>query len=132
MMLQITFDHVHLRSPDPEATAAWFESMLGAQVIRTMQQGVERIDLKLGNQKIFIMPVASGEAVNPAPVTPYQGLDHFGLSVKDIDDAYAALKAKGAEFTQDIRTPRPGIRTLFLRGPQGVSIELLERDEKYR
>ncbi len=28
--------------------------------------------------------------------------------------------------------PRPGIKTLFLRGPQGVSVELLERDEKYR
>ena len=27
--------------------------------------------------------------------------------------------------------PRPGIRICFLRGPQGISIELLERDAKY-
>jgi catechol 2,3-dioxygenase-like lactoylglutathione lyase family enzyme len=128
--MQLTFDHVHLRTPDPEATAAWFETMLGADVIRSTQQGAPRIDIKLGGQMIFLMPVAPGEAVNPAPVTPYRGLDHFGYFVKDIDAAYAALKAKGAQFTQDLQSPRPGIKTLFLRGPEGVSIELLERGLK--
>ena len=105
-MLQLTFDHIHLRSPDPEATAAWFEKMLGAEVIRSVQQGAPRIDLQLGGQKIFIMPVAPGEAVNPAPVSPYQGLDHFGYFVKDIDAAFAELKAKGADFTQGVQMPR--------------------------
>jgi lactoylglutathione lyase len=131
-MPQLTFDHVHLRSPDPEATAAWFETMLGAEVVRSIQQGAPRIDLKLGGQMIFIMPVAAGDAVNPAPVTPYLGLDHFGYFVKDIDTVFAELKAKGVTFTQELQMPRPGIKTLFLRGPQGVSVELLERDEKYR
>jgi len=37
-MPNYAWDHIHLRSPDPEATAAWFERMLGAQVIRTIQQ----------------------------------------------------------------------------------------------
>ena len=125
------WDHIHLRSPDPEATAAWFERMLGAQVIRTTQQGKPRVDLKLGGADIFILPVAPGDKVNPPPSTPYQGLDHFGLSVAGIDAVAAALKAKGAEFTMAPTTIRPGIRVCFLRGPQGVSIELLDRDPKY-
>lgn len=130
--MQLTFDHVHLRSPDPEATAAWFETMLGAQVIRTVQQGETRIDLKVGGQDIFIFPVGPDDKVNPPPVTPVQGLDHFGFFVKDLDGAVAALKAKGVEFTTEPHNPRPGIRICFIRGPQGVSIELLERDAKYR
>ena len=130
-MPSVTWDHVHLRSPDPEATAEWFERMLGAEVIRSMQQGTPRIDLKLGGAKIFIAPVAAGDGVNSAPTTPYQGLDHFGLSVKDIDEIAADLKRKGVEFTTELTTPRPGIRICFLRGPQGVSIELLERDPKF-
>jgi len=130
-MPDITFDHVHLRSPDPEATARWFETMLGAEVIRTMQQGKPRIDLKLGGARIFIAEVAPGDGVNAPPVTPYQGLDHFGLYVKDIDSVAAELKAKGVEFTKEPNVPRPGIKVCFLRGPQGVSIELLERDSKY-
>ena len=126
-----TWDHVHLRSPDPEATAQWFERVLGAEVIRSMQQGKPRIDLKLGGANVFIMPVAPDDPVNPPPVTPYQGLDHFGLAVKDIDAVAAEIKAKGVEFTREPTTIRPGVRICFIRGPQGISIELLERDKKY-
>ena len=76
-MPKLTWDHVHLRSPNPEATAKWFESMLGGEIIRTMQQGEPRIDVKLGGANIFIAPVKSGDGVNSPPTTPYQGLDHF-------------------------------------------------------
>src|SRR6476661_7117361 len=119
-MANYTWDHIHLRTANPEATAQWYERMLGAQVIRSTQQGKPRIDLKLGGANIFIAPVAANDGVNAPPVTPYQGLDHFGLSVKDIDKIAADLKAKGAQFTQEVKTARPGIRTLFIRGPQGV------------
>jgi catechol 2,3-dioxygenase-like lactoylglutathione lyase family enzyme len=125
------WDHIHLRSPDPDATAAWFERILGAQVIRSTVDGKPRIDLKLGGADVFIMPVAPGDKVNPPPVTPYQGLDHFGLTVSGIDAVAAEIKAKGVEFTMEPRTIRPGLRICFLRGPQGISIELLERDQKY-
>jgi catechol 2,3-dioxygenase-like lactoylglutathione lyase family enzyme len=125
------WDNIHLRSPDPEATALWFERFLGAEVIRSMQQGKPRVDLKLGGCDIFIMPVGAGDKVNPPPVTPYQGLDHFGLAVSDIDAVALALKAKGAEFIMEPNTIRPGIRVCFLRGPQGIAIELLERGDKF-
>jgi len=125
------WDHVHLRTTDPEAMAQWFESMLGAEVIRSMQQGKPRIDLKLGGANIFIAPVAPSDGVNVAPVTPYRGLDHFGLAVSGIDAAAAELKKKGVEFTREPTTVRPGVRICFLRGPEGVSIELLDRDPKY-
>ena len=127
-MTKYTWDHIHLRSPNPEATAQWFEGVLGAEVLRTMQQGKPRIDLKLGGANIFIAPVAAGDGVNAPPVTPYQGLDHFGLSVSGIDDIAAELKNKGVEFTREPTTVRPGVRVCFIRGPEGVSIELLDRN----
>jgi len=126
-MAKFTWDHVHLRTTEPEATAKWYESMLGAEVIRTMQQGVPRIDLKLGGAYIFIAPVTQGDGVNPPPTTPYRGLDHFGLTVTGIDAIAADLKAKGVEFTREPVTIRPGVRICFIRAPEGVSIELLER-----
>jgi lactoylglutathione lyase len=60
-------------------------------------------------------------------VTPYQGLDHFGLRVNNIDEVVAGLKAKGAEFTMELNEPRPGVKICFVRGPEGVSIEILQR-----
>jgi lactoylglutathione lyase len=125
--MKYTWDHIHLRTTDPEKTAQWYERMLGAEVIRTMQQGAPRIDLKLGGANIFIAPVKAGDSVNPPPTTPYQGLDHFGLTVSGIDAIAAELKAKGVEFTREPTTVRPGVRVCFIRAPEGVSIELLER-----
>jgi len=31
-MAKFTWEHVHLRSPDPEATAQWYHDKLGADV----------------------------------------------------------------------------------------------------
>jgi lactoylglutathione lyase len=123
----VTWDHVHIRSPDPEATAAWLEDILGGVIVR----GPGRIDVKLGGANVFIAPVTAGDGVHTPPVTPYQGLDHFGLTVKDIDAVAAEIKAKGVEFTKEPTTIRPGVRICFIRGPQGISVELLERDKKY-
>lgn len=126
-MSQFSFDHIHLRTPDPEATAAFYAEMFGAEILRSTQQGKPRIDIKLGGANIFLAPVTADQGVAAPPVSPYQGLDHFGLSVSDIDAKVADLKAKGAEFTMEPTTIRPGTRIAFLRGPEGVSIELLER-----
>jgi catechol 2,3-dioxygenase-like lactoylglutathione lyase family enzyme len=130
-MPDFKWDHVHLRTPDPDATAQWFERMFGAEVIRSTQQGKPRVDIKLGGAMIFLAQVNPGDGVNSAPVTPYQGLDHFGLAVSGIDAIAAELRKKGVEFTKEPHSPRPGIKICFLRGPQGISIELLDRDPKY-
>ena len=123
-MAKYTWDHVHLKTPDPETMAKWFETMLGAEVIRTMQGSTPRIDLKLGGANIFI---AESPGHNEPPAIPYRGLEHFGLTVDNVDAVAAELKAKGCEFTKEPTTVRPGVRICFIRGPQGISIELLER-----
>lgn len=127
-MAQFKFEHVHLRSPDPDATARYYERMFGAEVIRSTQpDGSARVDLNLGGANVFIAPVRDGQAA-PAPTSPYLGLEHLGLAVSDIDAVVAELKAKGAEFTMEPTTVRPGVRIAFIRGPQNVSIELLDRN----
>src|SRR4051794_5564490 len=98
----VTWDHVHLRSPDPEATAAWLENILGGVIIRSPG----RIDVKLGGADVFIAPVAPNDGVNAPPTTPYQGLDHFGLAVKDID-AVAAEMPKSSQRAWSSLWSRP-------------------------
>ena len=123
--MSFTFDHMHLRTADPETTAVWFERVFGAEVIRTMQHGQPRVDVRLGGANIFIAPLGTG--TNPNPANPYQGLDHFGLTVTGIDKIVADLKAKGVTFTTELHEARPGVRIAFLKTPDGVLIELLER-----
>jgi lactoylglutathione lyase len=123
--LVTVWDHIHLRTPDPETTAQWYEQMLGAEIVHSPG----RIDLILGGQKVFI--TKTPETDYGEPDHPHRGMDHFGLQVKDIDDVAAVLKTKGVTFDKEPFTIRPGQRICFLRGPDNVSIELLERDRKY-
>jgi lactoylglutathione lyase len=128
-MTAFTYDHIHLRSPDAEATARWYETMFGAEIIRSVQSdGRPRLDLNLGGVAVFIAQVPPEQAVAAPPQPPYLGLEHIGLRVSKIDDVVAELKSKGAEFTVEPKTIRPGVRIAFLRGPQNVHIELLDRD----
>jgi hypothetical protein len=69
-MAKYTWDHIHLRSPNPVATAAFYERMSGAEAIRRMQQGKPRIDLKAGGANVFILPVVPGDKTNPPPTSP--------------------------------------------------------------
>ncbi len=125
-MAAYLFEHIHLRSPDPDATADWFGRMFGAEVIRSVVGGAPRVDVKLGGMDIFIAP--SGTDAGAAPAHPHQGLDHFGLRVPDLAAAVADLKTKGAVFTMEPKLLRPGLHIAFLAGPENVSIELLQRD----
>lgn len=125
-MAAYLFEHIHLRSPDPDKTADWFGHMFGAEVIRSVVGGAPRVDVRLGGMDIFIAPAGSDAAA--APGHPHQGLDHFGLRVPDLEAAVAELKAKGAVFTMEPKLLRPGLRIAFMTGPEDVSIELLQRD----
>ncbi|ETR78821.1 glyoxalase [Afipia sp. P52-10] len=126
-----TWDHVHLRSPDVPATASWLQDKLAAATVTGTSVTADRAELILAGVKVLVTSIPTNETVHPAPATPHQGLDHFGLAVRDLDKVADQLKAKGVVFTRGPLTPRPGIRIAFIRGPQGISIELLERDAKY-
>jgi lactoylglutathione lyase len=126
-MARFTWEHIHLRSPDPAATAQWYQDKLGAEVIRTPQpDGSTRIDLNLSGQKVFIAK-ADPAHTGASPQTPYMGLEHFGMTVDDIQAAVTELKGKGVAFTMEPKTIRPGVTIAFLTAPQNVSIELIQR-----
>src|SRR6516164_7652514 len=103
-MRDYQYDHVHLRSPDPDATARFFETMFGAEVTRsvyppgTLYPGQLRITMQLGGQKVLIAPPHPHEPNVSAPPFPHYGLEHIGLTVDDVDAAVEELRAKGAEI----------------------------------
>src|SRR5437868_2760879 len=122
------YDHIHLRSRDPRATAEFYERLFDARIIESVQpDGSPRIDLDLNGLAVFIGRVAPNEAIPDAPSEPHLGLDHFGLRVDNLDETAAELKRRGASFAVEPRTIRPGVRIAFLEAPENVQIELLER-----
>ncbi len=126
-MTAFFFNHIHLLTRDPKATAQYYNKMFGAKIIESTQSdGKPRIDLDLGGVSIFILRVPPKQDAPACPPGPYLGLDHFGLRVNNLDEAVAELKAKGAEFAVEPKTIRPGVRIAYVRGPEDARIELVE------
>ena len=132
-MRDYRFDHVHLRSPDPDATAKFFETMFGAEAKRdiypsgTLYPGQMRVSLTVGGQKILIAPRHPDAPMTAAPAFPYYGLEHIGLTVDNVDEACDELRKKGAEIAVGPLTRSPGLRLAFVRGPEGIMVELVQR-----
>ncbi|WP_043837888.1 VOC family protein [Muricoccus aerilatus] len=124
--IAVTWDHIHLRSLDPEAAARFYVSNFGArEIARTEIRGSPRIVLDLADTQLFIERVPPETAAPPAP--PFLGLEHIGLRVADLDAAAAALRARGVRFLTEPREARPGTRIAFIAAPDSVRIELIER-----
>ncbi|MDB5370462.1 MAG: hypothetical protein JWP20_2020 [Roseomonas sp.] len=121
-----SFDHIHLRSPDPEAAAGFYVGAFGATIKDRVRNGAAlRVVVTLGALTLFIEEVPGSTPAAPLP--PHQGLEHIGLQVDDMDAAVAALKAMGVRFNAEPSSPRPGLRIAFLTAPDGVTVEILQR-----
>ena len=125
-----TYDHIHLRTRDPKGMADYFHKMFDAKVIESIQSdGQPRIDLDIDGLMVFIAPVAAYAAMPASPTDPPTlGLDHFGFRVENVDQTVEELKRRGANIAVEPRTIRPGVRIAFVRAPDDVRIELLQRD----
>ncbi len=125
-MAQFKCDHVHLRSPDPEAAGRYYTDMFGATITSRMQNGnALRVVVDLGGLTLFIEQVAAATPVPPPP--PFMGVEHIGLAVTGFDAAVAELRAKGAVFAVEPQSPRPGVKLAFVQAPDNVRVEILER-----
>ena len=66
-MTEFAYDHVHLRSPDPDATAAYYERMFGAEIIKSvMSNGIPRTDIKLGGVMFFSFSILTAITISPS------------------------------------------------------------------
>ena len=70
------YDHVHLRSPNPDATARFFETMFNAEVTRsvyppgTLYPGQMRVTMRVGGQKVLIAPTHPHDATAACAAVP--------------------------------------------------------------
>ena len=131
------FDHVHIISENPRATAEWYVEMFGATIARdTVARGAPQIFVELGGMTILIRGRRPGEDPATArPIRPYAdfsshnawGTDHFGFLYKgDLAALVDKLRAKGVSFPVELKRGLGGSLLCYVAAPDGVSIELME------
>jgi catechol 2,3-dioxygenase-like lactoylglutathione lyase family enzyme len=75
-------------------------------------------------RKFHAPPRRAGDSHSPAN-TP--GLRHLAFSIANIDAVVAGLRARGCELVGEVESYRDIYRLCYLRGPEGVIVELAER-----
>ncbi len=55
------------------------------------------------------------------------GIRHVTFAVEDIDAVVAGLRARGAELVGELERYKDSYRLCYVRGPEGIIVELAER-----
>jgi len=131
------FDHIHIISEDPQASADWYVEMFGARIAaNTMARGAPQIFVDLGGMTILIRGQRPGEGPRAAgPIRQYAdfsshnawGTDHFGfLYQSDLEALCDELRRKGVTFPVELKRGVNGSLLCYVAAPDGVSIELMQ------
>ncbi len=119
--------HTHLTSQDPEKAIEFYTQVMGAEIINVQESGGRKmVDIDLGGVPIRISGSTGADDVWQGL---QYGLHHLGLIVSDMEKFAEHLKSKGVEFVVEPTQPRPGVKLAFIKGPDNVLFEIIERKE---
>jgi catechol 2,3-dioxygenase-like lactoylglutathione lyase family enzyme len=104
----------------------WVDRVVGLEGIQAdiamleTPDGVGRIELTE-----FRAPTNGGGDGQAPPNT--RGIRHLSFQVDDVDTVIAGLRVHGAELVGEVERYKDIYRLCYIRGPEGIIIELAER-----
>jgi glyoxylase I family protein len=143
--------HIGITVRDMEKAIYFYRDLLGLKVIGDVTFAGDEADILLGEDNVklravylrsqedrksppiellhFVEPIAKGE--------PYAGVANPGITevafwVKDIEQTYKELRAKGVRFysaPQLFETDEYKVKAVYFRDPDGTTLELLQNVE---
>jgi catechol 2,3-dioxygenase-like lactoylglutathione lyase family enzyme len=103
----------------------WVDRIVGLDGVRAELAMVQTPD---GNGRLelvkFHSPSTQGGNRDAPANTP--GIRHVTFAVEDIDAVVAGLRARGAELVGELERYEDSYRLCYVRGPEGIIIELAE------
>ncbi len=121
--------HIGVYTKDMDTSVAFYKK-LGFEFVNIYDRGTKLGFVKLGDLLV--------ELIQPADLSRLEGLKggiiaHFALEVQDIEAVVEDLKAQGL-IADDAKINESGtmggMKNVFLEGPMGERIELLEYTSK--
>ena len=127
MAIKGTYNHVHLVTDDPLATADWYVRNLDGRITEQGDvRGSLRVRVQFGAALLNIRGRRPGESVVAPQEGTLIGIDHFAFSVDEFDQMSRDLESNGVKIVEPAMLAPGGGRALFIEGPDKVLIELLE------
>src|SRR5438874_2067025 len=122
-------DHVAVAVRDPRGWARWMCEHLGFRVV--FEDGREPPTLLIGGEYGSLIEVMPHNDRYPPPrQNKDHGISHIAFRVSDFASVYEAIKP----HVQNLTEPGPaagGGRTAFFRGPEEISLQIVERPTNF-
>jgi catechol 2,3-dioxygenase-like lactoylglutathione lyase family enzyme len=115
-------DHVAIRVKDLEASAAWYEKILGLRRFQPPKWGDYPIFMRAGTSGVALFPASEGDPVLDLASRNVK-IDHFAFQVsrKAFEEAQRHYESQGQEFQiQDHHY----FHSIYTRDPDGHTVEL--------
>jgi catechol 2,3-dioxygenase-like lactoylglutathione lyase family enzyme len=118
MMRALGFNHLSIGAKDLEASAQFYQTVLGMERIPTYNFGFKTIYLRCGDLQLHIFELEDH-------IPKFQ---HFALDVDDFHAVYDAAKKRGAldmtTFRNAVNELPDGCVQMYLRDPAGNLVEI--------
>ncbi len=109
----VSLGHIALRAKDVKRTVDFY----------TKQVGFDEIMRLTDTQFLEIFPGGLGDKASAREAV---GVNHFCLTVDDIEGVLAELVGRGVTIDRPLKTGPDGNRQAWIEDPDGVRIELME------
>ena len=104
----------------------WVDRVVGLEGVRAEIAMLETPDGH-GRVELAKFHAPSGPAGDPDAPANAPGIRHLSFAVDDVDAAVAGLRARGAELVGEVERYKDIYRLCYIRGPEGIIVELAER-----
>ena len=114
--------------PQGECTVEgrWVDRVVGLEGVRADIAMMQTPDGH-GRLELTKFHSPSTEGANRLASANTPGIRHIAFKVEDIDALVAKLRARGAELVGELERYKDSYRLCYVRGPEGIIIELAER-----
>ena len=130
--MPFAINHIHLKADDPKRSADWWVEAFNFTILsdEVRARGNRFIACESENGiRVNISGAREGEPLGPGDASVHAGLEHFGLDSTDLEADIERLTTLGAELLEG-PTEGGAVRVCFMRVPDDVRIELIERSQR--
>ena len=116
--MTLKFNHLHIKTKDPEKTAQFYVDTFGATIVNKSPRGGYRLNLL-------------GLELNVTPFLDDQkreqkyGMEHLAIDTDELDTLIEKLRQQNIHILEKT-VVSGGRRVCFFEGPDGVQLEFIE------
>ena len=103
----------------------WVDRVVGLEGVRAEIAMVETPDGR-GRLELTKFHAPSGQGGDRRAPANVPGIRHVAFAVDDIDAVVARVRAHGAELVGEVERYKDIYRLCYIRGPEGIIVELAE------